>query len=130
MSRGAILRGLRRYAPHLVRWFIVCYGGPSKLFHSVHGFVGWVKAGVKQGDPMATILFAVALQEAIISIDDDVRATHPETDTAGACGFADDIDLYGDGEQLMDNIVRYKDIIRAQTGMELCLHKCKLLVSS
>ena len=59
-----------------------------------------------------------------------MRATHPETDTAGACGFADDIDLYGDGEQLMDNIVRYKDIIRAQTGMELCLHKCKLLVSS
>ena len=29
----------------------------------------------------------------------------------------------------MDNIVRYKGIIRDLTGVELCLHMCKLLVS-
>ncbi len=39
--RSAILRGLYKYAPQLVRWFVICYGGPSKLFHSVRGFVGW-----------------------------------------------------------------------------------------
>ena len=59
-TRNAILQGLYKYAPRLVRWFIICYGGATKLFHSVHGFVGWVRTGVKQGDPMATILFAVA----------------------------------------------------------------------
>ncbi len=73
--RSAILRGLYKYAPQLVRWFILCYGGPSKLFHSVRGFVGWVRTGVKQGDPMATIFFAVALQQAIIDIDRDVRCS-------------------------------------------------------
>ena len=128
--RNAILRGLYKYAPRLIRWFIICYGGATKLFHSVHGFVGWVRTGVKQGDPMATILFAVALQEAIIRIDSDVRATHLDSDTARAGGFADDCNLYGDGERLLDNIVRYKDIIRDLTRMELCLHKCRLLVSS
>jgi hypothetical protein len=58
---------------------------------------------------MATILFAVALQRPIITIDDDddVRATQPDLDTTGACGFADDVGLHRDGEQLMDNIVRY-----------------------
>jgi hypothetical protein len=99
--RSAILRGLYKYAPQLVWWFIICYGGPSKLFHSVHGFVGWVRTGVKQGDPMATIFFAVALQQAIIDIDRDVRDTQPDVATAGAMGFADDVDLFGDGERLL-----------------------------
>jgi hypothetical protein len=126
--RSAILRGLYRYAPQLVRWFVICYGGPSKLFHSVHGFVGWVRTGVKQGDPMATIFFAVALQQAIIDIDRDVRDNQPDVATAGAMGFADDVDLFGDGERLLDNIVKYKAIIKDLTGMELCLDKCRLLL--
>ena len=130
VTRNAILRGLYKYAPCLVRWFIICYGGATKLFHSVHGFVGWVRTGVKQGDPMATILFAVALQEAITRIDDHVRSTHPDSDTAMAEAFADDCNLYGDGEQLMDNIVEYAVIIEDLTGMVLCLPKCRLLVSS
>ena len=130
VTRNAILRGLYKYAPRLVRWFIICYGGATKLFHSVHGFVGWVRTGVKQGDPMATILFAVALQEAIIHIDGHVRSTHPDSETARAGGFADDCNLYGDGEQLLDNIVGYAETIKDLTGMELCLPKCRLLVSS
>ena len=128
--RSAIHRGLRKYAPHLLRWFIVCYGSPSKLFHAVHGFVGWVRSGVKQGDPMATILFAVALQEAIVQIDTELRAAQPNVATAGAGGFADDVDLYGDGELLLDNIVHIAEVIEALTGMKLCIRKCKLLVSS
>ena len=127
--RTAILRGLRKYAPGLVRWFIISYGGPTRLFHSVHGFVGWVREGVKQGDPMATILFAVALQEAIIRINEHVRNQHGGVATARAWGFADDIDLHGDGERLLDNIELYKTIIRELTGMELCLPKCTLLAS-
>ena len=120
---------LRKYAPGLVRWFIISYGGPTRLFHSVHGFVGWVREGVKQGDPMATILFAVALQESIIRINEHVRNMHDDAPTARAWAFADDIDLQGDGERLLDGINHYKGIIRALTGMELCLPKCTLLVS-
>ena len=83
---------------------------------------------MKQGDPMATIFFAVALQQAIIDIDKDVRDTQPDVATAGAMGFADDVDLFGDGERLLDNIVKYKAIIKDLTGMELCLDKCRLLL--
>jgi hypothetical protein len=40
-------------------------------------FVGWVRTGVKQGDPMATILF---LQPSSTT-DRDVRNTHPDVVT-------------------------------------------------
>ena len=128
--RTAILRGLRKYAPGLIRWFIISYGGPTRLFHSTHGFVGWVREGVKQGDPMATILFSVALQESIIQINEHVRDMHGGEPTARAWAFADDIDLHGDGLRLLDSVEHYKSIIRDLTGMELCLPKCTLLVSS
>ena len=51
--------------------------------------VGRARTGVKQGDPAITILFAVAVQEAIIRIYNDVWAITP-------CGLADNIDLHGD----------------------------------
>ena len=51
----------------------------------------------KQGDPMAAIFFAVALQQAIIDIDRDVRDNQPDVATAGAMGFADDVDPFGPG---------------------------------
>ena len=50
------------------------YGRPSKLFHAVHGFVGWVRAGVKQGDPMANDTLRGCASG---GIDDNVRATPP-----------------------------------------------------
>ena len=49
--RTAILRGLRKYAPGLIRWFIISYGGPTRLFHSVRGLgEGGGKAGRPNGD--------------------------------------------------------------------------------
>jgi hypothetical protein len=41
-----------------------------------------------------------------------------------------DVDLHDDGERLLDNVDHYKAIIHNLTGMELCLPKCTLLVSS
>ncbi len=69
----------------------------------------------------------MALQQ---TIDRDVRDTHPDVAPAGAMGFADDVDLFGDGKRLLNNIVKYKAIIKDLTGMELCLNKCRLLVGS
>ncbi len=62
MSRAAILRGLYQYCPQLVRWFIITYGEDTQLFHSIHGHVGRVCTGVKQGDPLSTLFFAVAIK--------------------------------------------------------------------
>jgi hypothetical protein len=33
------------------------------------------------------------------------------------------VDLFGDGERLLDNIVKNKTIVKDLTGMELCLNK-------
>ena len=75
VSRAAILRGLYRYCPQLVRWFIITYGEDTQLFHSIHGHVGSVCTGVKQGDPLSTLYFAVAIQPACTRRD---RRRHHE----------------------------------------------------
>ncbi len=106
--REAILRGLYEYAPHLVRWFIITYGSDTRLFHSLHGFVGWVKTGVKQGDPLSTLFFAVALQAALVEIDRDIATNHPGSMTARAMAFADDGIGVGDGASLLANLPRYE----------------------
>ena len=72
----------------------------------------------------------MALQESIIQINEHVRDMHGGEPTARAWAFADDIDLHGDGLRLLDSVEHYKSIIRDLTGMELCLPKCTLLVSS
>ncbi len=60
----------------LLRWFIISYGGPTRLFIG-HGFVGWVKEGVnratRRDDPLL-----VALQESIIQINAHVRDLHED----------------------------------------------------
>ncbi len=126
--RTAILRGLRKYAPRLIRWFIICYGEPTRLFHSVHGFVGCVREGGKAGRPNGDdpLLGGAA---GVAHPDQRARA-RPSRGRAhsagvGPRGLADDVDLHGDGGQLLDNV---DDIIRDLNGMELCLPKCTLLV--
>jgi hypothetical protein len=42
-----------------------------------HGHVGSVCTGVKQGDPLSTLFFAVAIQAALDEIDEDIMSLHP-----------------------------------------------------
>ena len=129
IRRSDILAGLREHAPALIRWFIISYGSPTQLFHAVHGHVGEVQEGVRQGDPMATIFFAIGFQAAIKRINEHVRAQHPGMPTARAWAFADDLVIHGYAERLLDHIDNYKRLIRELTGMELCINKCTLLLS-
>jgi hypothetical protein len=62
-DRAAIRRGLRKDAPSLVRFFRLCYGKPSTLYHSSGEVVGEAERGVLQGDPLATLYSGVALKE-------------------------------------------------------------------
>lgn len=76
VNRDAVLRGLKEHAPQLVRWFLTCYSGDTRVYHITHGFVGTCRTGVKQGDPLPTLFFALALQEALEKIDADVKHAH------------------------------------------------------
>ncbi len=83
VSRAAILRGLYQYCRQLVRWFIIItYGEDTQLFHGIHSHVGSVCTGVKQGDPLSTLFFAVAIQAALDEMDEDIMNLHPGSDTA------------------------------------------------
>ncbi len=64
----------------------------------------------------------VALQECIVRIEDHVRSTHPDSDTARARGFAATCTETGSScWTTADNIVEYTEIIIGLTGIELCL---------
>jgi hypothetical protein len=76
---------------------------------------------VRQGDPMATIFFAIGFQLAIKEVNEHVRTLHPVVPTARAWAFADDLVVHGYEERLLDQIDNYK---RELTGMELCINKC------
>ncbi len=94
-----------------MRWFIIItYGEDTQLFHSIHGLVGSVCTGVKQGDPLSMLFFAVAIQPALDEIDEDIMNLHPGSDTARAGAFADDGVVVGDALKLLD---RYSHPLRS-----------------
>ncbi len=109
----------------LIRWFIISYGSPTQLFHAVHGHVGEVQEGVRQGDPMATIFFAIGFQAAIKRINEHVRAQHPGMPTARAWAFADDL-VIQTRAQIPDD--RFRHILRRRTrvpcAMPLAESRC------
>jgi hypothetical protein len=106
--------------------FIISYGSPTPLFHAVHGHVGEVQEGVRQGDPLAAVFFAIGFQAAARgSTSRCARGTR----ATRAWAFADDLVIHGYAERLLDHIDDYKQLIRDLTGMELCINKCTLLLS-
>jgi hypothetical protein len=126
-ARRSCGAGLYRYCPQLVSWFIITCGEDPKLFHSIHGYVGNVHMGVKRGDPLSTLFFAVAIQAAKDEIDEDIMNLHPGSDTARAAAFADDGVVVG--EALLSRFPHYAARIYELTGLHVEMSKSVLVVS-
>ncbi len=61
--RRLMLEGLQAFCPRLIPWFRWAYGEPSPL-------VGSSQRGCRQGDPLAALLFCVAIQGALKEVSD------------------------------------------------------------
>ena len=68
MSLTAIYHGLQIYCPELIPWFLISYGLPTQLILSNGTLLGSQETGVKQGDPLAMLLFAIGLQTSLNDI--------------------------------------------------------------
>ncbi len=85
--------------------------------------------GVKQGDPLSTLFFTVAIQAARDEIDEDIMDLHPGSDTARAGAFADDGVVVWDALQLVGRFPHYAARIHALTNLHVQMSKNVLMVS-
>jgi hypothetical protein len=95
MRRSLILKGIREYCPEIEPWFRRFYGGPADLRFSSGHKAGESQSGVRQGDPMSMLLFALGFHACLLLIKgklNDALATHGFEAIHGYMqAFADDI---------------------------------------
>ena len=87
VDRAAILRSLRQVAPGLVPLYLASYANNPTLFHSNGTWAGECRRGVKQGDPLATLLFCLAIDGPLGELDSALK----DGPCTGAWSYADDI---------------------------------------
>ncbi len=76
VPRRRIFEGLQRFCPQLLPWFRWAYGAPSPLVNSQGVIVGSSETGCRQGDPLASLLFCVAIHPALQRLNDEISALY------------------------------------------------------
>ena len=66
IDRSSIMKAITKYCPLLLRWFAWSYGVPSRL--NFGEFTIMSKQGVQQGDPLGSLLFAIAIHDSIMAV--------------------------------------------------------------
>ena len=70
VDRGVVLKETARHFPQLLAWAKTCYGSPSHLKFGASTILSLT--GVHQGDPLAGLLFCLALKPVIDAIKEEV----------------------------------------------------------
>lgn len=83
-----------------------------------------IKRGVKQGDPMSSILFNLVIDELFERIQDHYGYEIPGVGSVNARAFADDIALFSSTEIGMEQLLRITEEFLAERGLELNANKC------
>ena len=92
INRKAFLHNVRIICPSIATFTINCYSSPSRLF-VVGGTEISSAEGTTQGDPIAMLIYAIAVIPLILHA---VKKLHGDKTNTKAAGYADD--LFGGGK--------------------------------
>ena len=76
--RQLIYEGLKKYCPQILPLFVWAYGTSSSLLNAEGTEVGRSCTGCRQGDPLSSLLFCVAMQPALIRVQERLQNIHAE----------------------------------------------------
>lgn len=115
---------VRAKFPDLYHWVNYCYGK--------HSAVLWVGnrrfrsvTGVQQGGPLGPLLFAIALQEPLLKLDQHLRSTFPEEDVALLSFYMDDGVIIANNPALVEALDFLNSAYVKGFGVHLYPAKCE-----
>lgn len=116
IRRSAIGNAVANRLPVLARWLRWAYAAPSPLLTADGSTIHMCGTGVKQGDPLASVLFCLGIQSAL----DTIRQRFPR---CVILADMDDITVLGPAEE-MPALVNAFELDVANIGLSLNRAKC------
>ena len=130
IARSEIHRGLTQYFPGLLPWFEWAYGAPSPLVNRLGEQIGSSQTGVRQGDPLAALLFCVAVHPAIEEMNTMIREVAGPSEAlenvVWIASYMDDISIAVPAKyatQVCEGLVRICD----KYHLTLNINKCRVI---
>jgi len=120
IRRGAIWQGIQTHMPQIAQFFHWAYQGPAPLWTRLGRSLGHVSTGVRQGDPLGPLYFALGIQRLL----ERVAAAHPNVRLAA---YLDDVHLFGSTRDMMEAYDHFRDLAPRECGLQVNPAKCKLL---
>jgi len=137
VPRARIYEGLARYCPTLLPWFRWAYGTSSPLVNSQGEQIGSSETGCRQGDPLAALLFCVAIQAALARMQETIDSLMDDLLDSGHYSPADI--GYGMVLSYMDDctitvpwflaeaVCTHLQAICEEYGLQLNIAKCRII---
>ena len=123
VSRAHIAREVAKVLPCLSRFFHLAYSRPAKLFIRRRGAppaVFFSRAGVRQGNPLGSLYFAIAITPLLRAL----AARFPALEVDAYC---DDVSITAPDEALpKDEVIAFAEAEGAPYGLNLQPPKCTL----
>ena len=124
VQRAFVLAQLRKteQARPLIPFFHLAYGADAKLLYRVGEETKVIlsREGIRQGDPTSSLLFAIALQPALVAAAEELG------NGGHALAFVDDTLLIGDPERLVDAMEAFNQKA-AEAGLKINQVKSSVL---
>jgi hypothetical protein len=116
VERGCILKEVQCHTPLLYPYLYQCYRNPSTLFFGDHLISSSV--GAQQGDPCGPMIFSLAIQPIILSLNSELNIW-----------YLDDGTLADYPEVVLSDFKKVINLSR-KIGLELNFNKCEIFSCS
>lgn len=123
MSRHALFIAVAEQVPQLLPYFLLIYGQSSPLMTLTRDGVFELESaeGVKQGGPLSSFLFCLALHQVLVK--------GCEVEGVEGVAYCDDMNFYSSSLESLEVVYRLVESNLEEIGLKLRADKSKLLVN-